>query len=115
MKQRLQNILHDLGLTVLIGAALDAALGLAAFVVSWLLYAAEPLSRLYLMRGVFFFAGAFGLLICAGLLLMPHAGDKVRQSDSWTGRFRAFGLLPVAGVLAVLLLAAGVFLDSFCY
>lgn len=113
--KKVKNALHDLGFSLLIGALAGCALLVVLFLVGTLLNGLQPRLGLIVARGGLFVVAALALFVCAGLLIRPQKGEKVRDSAAWKRRFQIFGLLPVLGTAAVALILMGSVLDYLLY
>lgn len=115
MKNRLlRDILHDLAMIGLIGAALDLALFAVLFAVFWLTTGRAALTALSYVRAALMIVGALALIICAGLLLF-RKGTGLRNNQQWTKHFHRCGLFPVAFGVALFLLALAIVLDYLLF
>ena len=105
MKDKMKSFFHDLGLSALIGLSAGGVLSGVLFIAGALLRHFQPREGLVFVRGGLLVTGALGLFVCAGLLIRPRKGEKLRENPQWTQRFRLFGLMPVVGTAAIVLLA----------
>lgn len=110
----LRDLLHDLAVVCLIGAALDLALFAVLFVVCWIAAGRSAWTALGYVRAVLMFVGALALLISAGLLLF-RKGTGLQSNRQWTRHFHRFGLFPVVLGVALFLLALAIVLDYLLF
>lgn len=115
MKDTIKAFFHDLGLSALLGLAAAAALSAVLFAAGFLLRQFQPREGLVFVRGGLLITGALGLFVCAGLLIRPQKGGKLRENPQWKQRFRLFGLLPAVGTAAIVMLALASAVDYVLY
>lgn len=110
MKNQLQDILHDLIMVCLLGAALDLVLGSVSFAAFWIASGLVVMTAAAYVRSVLMVTGALALFICAGLLLFAK-NTGLRDNRQWKSYFHRFDLLPVVLGIAFFLLALAVGVD----
>lgn len=111
----LRDLVHDLAVTVLAGLAAAGGLFALLLIVGLLMNSFSFRPALVLVRGGLLVAGAMELFVSAGLLLWNRGGEKVRDSKQWTRFFKAFGLVPVLLLSAVVILFVGSIVDYYLY
>lgn len=111
----MRDVFHDLAAALLAGLAASAGLFAVLFSAGFLIQSFQPRGGLIYARSGMLITGALGLFVCAGLLIRPLDGRKLRENPQWRRRFRAFGLLPVVGMISLTVLALACWLDYVLY
>lgn len=111
----MKDFLHDLALSLLMGLTAAAVLTAVLFTAGFFLRQFQPREGLVFVRGGLLITGALGLFVCAGLLIRPQGGAKLREDPRWRRHFRLFGLFPVTACAAVVPLVIASVLDYMLY
>ncbi len=115
MREKLRDAAHDVGAAFLIGVLVGCALLAVLFLVGTLVNGLQPWLGLVVARGGLLVVASLALFVCAGLLIRPQKGEKVRDKAAWKRRFRRLGLTPVLGTAAVALILMASVLDYLLY
>ena len=111
----MRDFFHDLAAALLAGLIISAGLFAVLFVGGFLLRSFQPRAGLIYARSGMLITGALGLFICAGLLIRPPDGGKLRKNPQWARHFRVLGLFPVVGTVSLTVLALACWLDFVLY
>jgi hypothetical protein len=123
-----RDLLHDLGVLLVRGAALSLGAGAVLFVLFYFACGRETLPALWRVRSALLIVGALLMLVSAGLLFFRRGGSvshesKANKADAdskWTRAarlptFRVLGAFPVLLGHAVLFLLPAGLLDWALY